>query len=127
MNFDPRLPSSGLVVLVGGSGAGKTTALMKIIQGGANCFEKPLSRCLVLAAHPEQSAYTQLTRFVPSVSFYQIDHQRGITTSDLKREFNISSSETAKGTRLLIIDDVKSYTFVVEHWDINLYYFSAGT
>lgn len=113
MEFDPRLPSNGLVVLVGSSGAGKTSALLQLIAGRSHSFQKPVSRCLVLAAHPDQQAYSQLTKHIPSVSFYQINPQKGITLVDLKREFNLGSEHQNVGTRLLIIDDVTRFSYII--------------
>lgn len=114
MEFDCRLPSNGLAVFVGSSGVGKTTAVLQLIAGRSNTFQKPVSRALVVAAHPEQHAYSQLTKYVPSVSFYQIDRRRGISITDLKREFNLDNAEKpSTGTRLLIVDDA-SILFVLK-------------
>lgn len=107
MEFDTRLPSNGLAVFVGASGVGKTTAVLDLIAGRTNTFQKPISRILILAAHAEQPAYSQLTRYIPSVGFYQIDRRRGISQADLKREFNLDNDRNpSTTTRLLIIDDV---------------------
>ena len=66
-------------------------------------MKKP-SRLLIISKHSNQKSYLELTQFIPSVIFYQINEEEGINESSFLRAFNLQDSD--KGSRVVLLDDV---------------------